>query len=231
MSNDGELRDLSGFLFFKHFYSKAVIYNYTPRSLSKRIGLSVTLIKRYMAIFEKRKWIIKDGNHIRFAKMNDVDDNKFKRRYELDIKGSTISEINDLLLLQIIKFKNNQFQYIKKAKSDLLKNVTDLKDYKRLKRIEKKYDLRERKIINGESSNLFNISMQKLGYLLNISRSSASLLVNRLSKKQLLTIVRNVFVQDIQCWNSNITQCLLDNKGHFVFNNKIYKIYANSYIF
>ena len=101
-------------------------------------------------------------------------------------KDKSIKEIETILLSLVLKNKQAQHNYIQEVKSDLTKSATneflDLKAYKKAIKAKKKYG-----VIEGEEFN-FKLSVNTIGKLFGVSRSSASSLLKRMQRMALVRI-------------------------------------------
>lgn len=199
----------------KSIHSNGRFYNSSLYSLSKQSKLSRNSIRKYADFFTKEGWIIKEHNTISFIssdKFNELYGIKLRNTIKLS-KNKSVTEITNTLRYELLKEKQNQFNYLKEVEKD--KRIpTNLKSYKRALRLSKDYKC------ENISTNL-KISVKKIGIIINKSSSTATRLIKTM-KSKIIQGERKIFR-----YSANVE---LPN-GFFFYKGCIMQKQCNQYIF
>jgi predicted transcriptional regulator len=186
-------------------------YTHSINSIAKQTGLSRTAINKYLNFFLEQGWCKRENNTIRFISLDKMRKlNDINLTVNIELKGKTITEITNNIRYELLKEKQRQFNYCKELESHKI-NARNLAAYKKAM-----------KILKGEKlPTHLTITLQKLTTIVNKSQST----IHRLIKTMGATIFEGVRVCLTYCANIELP------KGFYFHKGKIYKKYANSYIF
>jgi hypothetical protein len=160
----------------KMHFANSIVYDYNPKKLAIKIGVSEYLIKKHVDSLFKLNMCRTEGRHLVFRSLNKVFIN-YKRKHSIDIDKSIsvnniVSEIDWLILQQNVNQQN--YAYLEKADIRLMEAGRYLDcDTKKIKRLAKKRD----KLREGLSKNNV-IGMRKLALLIGSSTSRALKLIH-----------------------------------------------------
>lgn len=212
------IRKYAVFLKLKHSYSNSQIYNYTAYSLSKKSGLSITTINKYVNFFIENGWVKIIGSNIIF-----IGNEKLKEKYGIKLNDrlkiqahhkQSVQNILCTLRYEVYKLKQRQFNYVQEN----VKNQLNPRGKNALNKYKKA--IKSRTSYNGEISQHLKIGLGKLSLMINKSASTAS----RLIRKKKATVIkgRKSFIKSP---NISLPSDYYWKKGYAV------KVECNSYIF
>jgi len=215
MVDNDLVRHYAVYLKIKSIHSNGRFYNSSINNISKQSGLSRNAIKKYIAFFIENKWVNQECNTLNFISVNKLNilyGIKLRNTIRINTKSSVTETVNQLRY-ELLKQKQNQFNYLKVIEKD--KNTpTDLVSHKRALKLSKDYQC------ENLSKNLM-ISVKKIGLIINKSSSTAT----RLIKTMKATVIpgdRKIFR-----YSANIE---LPN-GFFFYKGCIIQKQCNQYIF
>jgi hypothetical protein len=183
-------RQFAFMLLIKSKYRNSMVYDYSPRTLSNKLNLSVFVTEKYITGLLKLGYCHFKGSHLQFISLNDI--MPYRQHGEVIIVNKNdgiqniIEQINILIIKQNITNQNTLIQ----VKSDLIKATSnqriDLKSYRRSQKFAKSYPK-----ISDERLTEFNVlGMRRIAELLGCSLYTASQFINRLVTKKLIWIER-----------------------------------------
>lgn len=159
----------------KMHFANSIVYNYAPKVLSDKIGVSEYLVKKHVDALFKLDMCRTEGKHLVFRSLNKVF-TQYKRKQSINIdKNISVDDIVRELDWLILKQNVNQQSYAYSEKADirLMESGGFLNcDTKAIKRLVKK----RKKLREGLSENNV-IGMRKLAYLIGSSTSRALKLI------------------------------------------------------
>jgi uncharacterized membrane protein len=216
MVSNGLDRHYAVFLKLKHIHVNSRVYNYSPYKFSQQSGLSRNSIKKYIDFFITEGWARIEGKDLVL-----ISTEKLKSKYSVKLKHNikvdkgSVTEIVNNLRYQLFILKQNQFKRLKRLKEyrDNPKGKGAVKMYRNATKQLQSY--------KGEFSENLKISTNKLGLLINKSKSTAS----RLIKQSKATVIKGkrVFIK--------FTNKAELPEGMFKYNRYVVKIECNQYIF
>jgi len=227
MSDKGLLRELAVFMFIKSQFKNSCVYDYTQQSLSDKTGISRSAVRKYVKFFLDNNWCrIHKGNLV-FTGLKNFDDNKKKIITDLKIRIGIKELIVDFQLL-LLKHKQAQFNRMSDYRRDL-NNPSNVSQYKAALKAVKKYGYDKDKLPDANAR--LQISIKKLSEWLNCSVGKASMIIKKLQKRGLISVIRcKQTIMKTMCPNT-IKALLSVHKGSYYRNGYVTKVCCNFYSF
>jgi hypothetical protein len=228
------LKLFAGFLYFKSLYSNSCCYNYSEYKLSgKRLAdgstvkLSKTAIRRYVNKFIELGWCRMHGNNLIFNSINSIGTQKKKLMVEVpQIKNRSIKTILDWLYWQILKLKQQSFDYFKRLGHDKIRASRIA--WKSKKRLLKKNVIR----FIPKENDMLTVSNTNIAKTLCVSKTTANGIILRLKKRGAIKVFNSgmeVVKMDLSLGKEYIRALIEFNKPTFVHKDNMYFKKCNMY--
>lgn len=226
----GLLKEYAMFLYLKSKYPNSCVYNYSQKRISEKFNLSRTAVKKYIKIFLDLKWCRMHCGNLVFNKLKNIDDNKQKILYNLEISESgKIKEILHSLRLKILHVIQGQFDTLKKLRYDLI-HAQHTSVISKAKRLLKRIGVKESKL--PEASDQLTISMNKFAKMFKCSIGTAHNIMTRYKKSGEVLCIAGFRKQFKRTRNPQLINAILDKiKGTYYYDGIIYKTECNKYQF
>lgn len=186
-----ERKSFALLLKIKQRFVNSIVYEFSPKALSKKIGISEYNIKKHVAVLLKKGYARVDGDNLIMLPLNDII--KGRRRREHSVTVNKDDSLKDILYkLNLIILKNNFYKqnFCRRVKRNGLelkglvkkKDIRNAKDVKRVKKfVEKNKD-----ICHGSLEDYNYIGMRKCAELIGCSLDTAARMVNYLKGKKII---------------------------------------------
>lgn len=224
LAENKSVKELAAFIHLKSLYKSSCIHNYTQKSLAEKSGLTVGQVRKYMKFFFRMGWCYTKYGHVWFKGMGDID--TFKKKHTKKLELTDFKTLYDDLLHLILKNKQNQFNRLKKLKSDICNPHPVVK--RRAERKAGKLNIRVRSLPCAED--FLKMSMKTIAKLLGLSVGSAANFIRRLKSKGLIFCItsrKTVFSSTKAIIKANIDQF----SKSYLHGNNLVVVECNKYRF
>lgn len=186
--DEDKLTELAVFMKLKSLFSNSCIFNATYSNISRKSGISVSVLKRCIPTLKALGWVRMSGSNMVFEKMRVIDNTpEYTKRIVLPFKildKDGYKAIVNKLKLILIRLRQDAFEFIKALSNDNTKGFR-VKSFARLKR---KF-LTKKNIGENEK---FSISNRTVAKIINKSKSSASRLMKWGKENGILNTTANI---------------------------------------
>lgn len=192
-----EKRAFSIVLKIKAKHTNSIIYDFSHKSFSKKIGVSEYFSKKYVDIIIRKGWAyINEENELVVLSLSKIFKERGFKEYSIEIKAKDkISDIVDKINLILLK-KNISSQkrvvslknYDQYSRVDCSKEKLSQKDYKKLLKAKKNNP----ELFHGVFVRHSVIGMRKLSEILKCSISSAHRFLQRMAKMGIVSLTEMI---------------------------------------
>lgn len=221
LQSKGKIKALATFIYLKSIHSNSCFFKPTLYSLSKKTGLSRTLLRKYLAYFIDQGWCEYHSGNLIFKNVKKAGLMSGKRYV---IKSKSIKE--NVLYLQslILKQRAAQYDWVRKVQRDI-KQPSSVNDYKKAKQAYKKVNF------NKSANAPFSMSITNIGLMYGVSRSKAFQIVRDMKRSDLVNVLKPAkkLVAKLNSKAYSQVKDLMPNT--YIYKGGIFKVEANQYIF
>lgn len=234
IAKDDNLKSFAAFLYFKSLYSNSCCYNYSEYKLSGKrlidgttVKLSKTAIRRWVNKFIDLGWCRMHDKNLIFNSLNSIGTQKKKLMVEVpQIKNRSIKTILDWLYWQILKLKQQSFDFFKRLGHDKIRASSTA--WKAKKRLLKKNVVR----FIPKESDMLTISNTNIAKSLGVSKTRANGIILRLKKRGAIKVFNGgteVVKMDLSLGKEYIKALILSKNPTYVHKDNMYFKKCNMY--
>jgi len=229
LAEAGLLKEYAMFLYMKSGFKNSCIYNYTQQGLSIKFNISRPAVKKHISLFLKMGWCRLHGNNLIFNKLKNIDSNKHKQRFVLEISETgKVKEIVYNLRLKILHLLQSNFNKLKKLRFDY-NHAKDSRTLNAAKRLLRRIGS-NLKSLPSQNEQL-KISMNYFAKMFNCSIASAHGIVASFKKNGDVQCIGGLRKYIMTSSDPAIIKGALCNAGYYYRNGNVYKSECNQYIF
>jgi len=215
--NKAELDRILFYFYARSFFSKPIIYNYNPHSLSKKIHVPENTVRRYIAFLKSKGYVMYRGKNLLFLNMRHFIETKKDKFIKVNRKKD-FQKFKDEFYVKVIEynFLQQEFAILGRSPIDSIKDSQDLKKHRKYV---KNYLGGSHERAMGEVNPVILFASRTLARLLNISHSVSNNIINNLTKKK--QILSEMFIEEIS-YNDFQYLKLFSDRYVFRKNNKFF---------
>ena len=185
----------------KQQFANSRIYDYSPKTLSKKIGVSEYNIKKYVGCLIKNNQAYFAGNDVVIKSLDSIiEKNRYRSKSVLIFKDYSIKDIVSVIDLILIKREVNKQKFVRSLKCD--ERITSgaftapHQHYMTNKKYDRVRDYRKNnpQLLRGAYEKDEFIGVRKLASILNVSQATASKVLKHLEHLKLIKTERKVMV-------------------------------------